>query len=167
MASNSPRRSGDFSPSSPLLPSPTSPTSPTSRAADNGSGQLPSLRGAARFLRRSGSRRLMREPSVAVRENAAAHLEERQTDWAYSKPVVVLDVLWNLAFVAVAAAVLAASLTESPAVPLRFWIAGYVLQCLLHVLCVVVEYRRRSREAGAGGAGQQQDDAGDGEFKIK
>ncbi|CAM0905744.1 unnamed protein product [Alopecurus aequalis] len=108
----------------------------------------------------------MREPSVAVRETAAEHLEERQTDWAYSKPVVVLDVLWNLAFVAVAAAVLAASLTESPAVPLRFWIAGYVLQCLLHVLCVVVEYRRRSQETRAGGAGAQQDDAEAGDFKI-
>ncbi|KAM0843620.1 hypothetical protein ACQ4PT_057589 [Festuca glaucescens] len=163
MASNSPRRSGDSSPSSPLLPYPTS---PTARSAANGPGRLPSLRGAARFLRRTGSRRLMREPSVAVRESAAEHLEERQTDWAYSKPVVVLDVLWNLAFVAVAAAVLAASLSESPAVPLRFWIAGYVLQCLLHVFCVVVEYRRRRREARGVGAGAQQDDAGDGDDKI-
>jgi hypothetical protein len=89
MASNSPRRSGDSSPSSPLLPYPTS---PTSRAAANGPGRLPSLRGAPRFLRRTGSRRLMREPSVAVRDSAAEHLEERQTDWAYSKPLVVLDV---------------------------------------------------------------------------
>uniref|UniRef100_A0ACD5V0C6 Uncharacterized protein n=1 Tax=Avena sativa TaxID=4498 RepID=A0ACD5V0C6_AVESA len=164
MASNSPRRSGDSSPSSPLL---ASPTSPTSRAAANGPGRLPGLRGAARFLRRTGSRHLMREPSVAVREAAAEHLEERQTDWAYSKPVVVLDVLWNLAFVAVAAAVLAASLTESPAVPLRFWIAGYVLQCLLHVLCVVVEYRRRRQEARGVGAGAQQDDARDGDAKVR
>ena len=144
MASTSPRRSGDSSPSSPLLPTPTS---PDRRAAANGGGggplgRLPSLRGAARFLRRTGSRRIMREPSVAVRETAAEHLEERQTDWAYSKPVVVLDVLWNLAFVAVTAAVLAASLSERPAVPLRIWLAGYVLQCLLHVLCVAVEYRR-------------------------
>lgn len=164
MASNSPRRSGDSSPSSPLIPSPTS---PTSRGAANGGGRLPSLRGAARFLRRTGSRRMMREPSVAVRETAAEHLEERQTDWAYSKPVVVLDVLWNLAFVAVAAAVLAASLTERPAVPLRFWLAGYVLQCLLHVLCVAVEYKRRCREARSGGAGVDQDDAGDGDLKIR
>ena len=95
----------------------------------------------------------MREPSVAVRETAAEHLEERQTDWAYSKPVVVLDLLWNLAFVAVAAAVLAASTGESPAVPLRVWIAGYVLQCLLHTLCVTVEYRRRRRDADQEGAG--------------
>jgi len=102
----------------------------------------------------------MREPSVAVRETAAEHLEERQTDWAYSKPVVVLDMLWNLAFVAVAAAVLAASTGESPAVPLRVWIAGYVLQCLLHILCVTVEYRRRCRDA-------DQEGAGDEDFKLR
>ncbi|KAF7000901.1 hypothetical protein CFC21_016685 [Triticum aestivum] len=124
MASTSPRRSGDSSPSSPLL---SSPSSPTSLATANGVGRLPILRSGTRFLPRTGSRRLMREPSMAVRETAAEHLEERQADWAYSKPVAVLDVLWNLAFVAVAAAVLAASLTERPAVPLRFWLAGYVL----------------------------------------
>ncbi|XP_062189626.1 E3 ubiquitin-protein ligase At4g11680-like isoform X2 [Phragmites australis] len=156
MASTSPRRSGDpSSPSSPLLPSPASPSGV--------GGRFTSLRGAARFIRRTGSRRLMREPSVAVRETAAEHLEERQTDWAYSKPVVVLDVLWNLAFVAVAAAVLAASLGERPAVPLRVWLAGYVLQCLLHVLCVAVEYRRRRREVRGG---VDQDAAGDGDFKL-
>ena len=155
MASTSPRRSSGGDPSSPLLPSPASPSS-----SGGPLGRLTGLRGAARFIRRTGSRRLMREPSVAVRETAAEHLEERQTDWAYSKPVVVLDVLWNLAFVAVAAAVLAASPAERPAVPLRVWLAGYVLQCLLHVLCVTVEYRRRRREAG-------QDGAADGDFKLR
>jgi len=155
MASTSPRRSSGGDPSSPLLPSPASPSS-----SGGPLGRLAGLRGAARFIRRTGSRRLMREPSVAVRETAAEHLEVRQTDWAYSKPVVVLDVLWNLAFVAVAAAVLAASLAERPAVPLRVWLAGYVLQCLLHVLCVTVEYRRRRREAG-------QDGAADGDFKLR
>ncbi|KAL6871533.1 hypothetical protein ACP4OV_014362 [Aristida adscensionis] len=161
MASTSPRRSGDDppSPSSPLLPSPTS---PASGGGGGPLGRLTGLRGAARFIRRTGSRRLMREPSVAVRETAAEHLEERQTDWAYSKPVVVLDVLWNLAFVAVAAAVLAASLGERPAVPLRVWLAGYVLQCLLHVLCVTVEYRRRREARG----GAEQEATGDGDFKL-
>ncbi|KAL6611264.1 hypothetical protein ACP70R_039192 [Stipagrostis hirtigluma subsp. patula] len=164
MASTSPRGSGDpSSPSSPLLPSPTSPSAAPGGGGGGGGplGRLTTLRGAARFIRRTGSRRLMREPSAAVRETAAEHLEERQTDWAYSKPVVVLDVLWNLAFVAVAAAVLAASLAERPAVPLRVWLAGYVLQCLLHVLCVTVEYRRR-REA----RGTDQEAAGDGDFKL-
>ncbi|PKA60834.1 E3 ubiquitin-protein ligase [Apostasia shenzhenica] len=103
----------------------------------------PSLRGAARFLRRASSRRMMREPSMLVRETAAEQLEERQSDWAYSRPVVFLDILWNLAFVAVAMGVLVMSRDEKPTMPLRLWIIGYALQCLLHMICVCVEYRRR------------------------
>jgi hypothetical protein len=38
--------------------------------------------------------------------------------------VVLLDVLWNVLFVAVAAAVLVASVTESPAIHLRFWLTA-------------------------------------------
>ncbi|ONM53399.1 E3 ubiquitin-protein ligase [Zea mays] len=94
-------------------------------------------------------------PGIRPLRWPAEHLEERQTDWAYSKPVVVLDMLWNLAFVAVAAAVLAASVGERPTVPLRVWIVGYVLQCLLHVLSVTVEYRRRRRNADQEGAGDE------------
>lgn len=106
------------------------------------------LRGAAsRLLRRASNRRLMlRESSVRVRENAAEQIEERQSEWAYSKPVIVLDVLWNLAFVFVTVAVLGFSWEENPDVPLRFWIVGYNLQCLFHVGCVIVEYRRRRRQ---------------------
>uniref|UniRef100_A0A1D1YWW6 RING-type E3 ubiquitin transferase n=1 Tax=Anthurium amnicola TaxID=1678845 RepID=A0A1D1YWW6_9ARAE len=107
------------------------------------SGRRPSLRGAARFLRRASSRRMMREPSMLVREAAAEQLEERQSDWAYSRPVVVLDILWNLAFVTVAVAVLVLCRDESPSMPLRMWIAGYALQCVLHMVCVCIEYRRR------------------------
>lgn len=80
---------------------------------------------------------------MLVRETAAEQLEERQSDWAYSKPVVVLDIMWNLAFVTVAVAVLIISREEKPAVPLRLWIAGYALQCLLHMVCVCIEYRKR------------------------
>ncbi|KAK7330630.1 hypothetical protein VNO77_24828 [Canavalia gladiata] len=105
----------------------------------------PSLRQAARFLRQASGRRLMREPSMVVRETAAEQLEERQSDWAYSRPVVVLDVLWNFAFVVAAATVLILSRNENPSMPLRLWIVGYALQCVLHVVCVCVEYRRRSR----------------------
>ncbi|XP_010545928.1 PREDICTED: E3 ubiquitin-protein ligase At1g63170-like isoform X2 [Tarenaya hassleriana] len=101
------------------------------------------LREAASFLRRASSGRMMREPSRLVRETAAEQLEERQSDWAYSKPVVVLDILWNLAFVSVAAAVLVLSRDEKPNMPLRVWIVGYALQCVLHMVCVCVEYRRR------------------------
>ncbi|XP_072975793.1 E3 ubiquitin-protein ligase At1g12760-like isoform X1 [Typha angustifolia] len=121
---------------------------PTPLLADRGrrgSGgrRPPSLRGAARFLRRAGSRRVMREPSMLVRETAAEQLEERQSDWAYSRPVVVLDVLWNLAFVAVACGVLVLSREEAPAMPLRLWIVGYALQCVLHMVCVLIEFQRR------------------------
>ncbi|KAF8104535.1 hypothetical protein N665_0171s0041 [Sinapis alba] len=87
----------------------------------------------------------MREPSMLVREAAAEQLEERQSDWAYSKPVVVLDIVWNLAFVSVAAAVLVMSRNEHPIMPLRVWLLGYALQCVLHMVCVSLEYRRRHR----------------------
>lgn len=88
---------------------------------------------------------MMREPSILVREAAAEQLEERQSDWAYSRPVVVLDVVWNLAFVVVATVVLVLSRREVPGVPLRLWIVGYALQCTFHILCVCIEYRRRRR----------------------
>ena len=51
---------------------------------------------------------------MMVRETATEQLEERQSDWAYLKPVVILDVLWNLAFVVVAATVLFLSRYEAP-----------------------------------------------------
>ncbi|KAJ4827393.1 hypothetical protein Tsubulata_038689 [Turnera subulata] len=113
----------------------------------------PPLRGAAaRLLRRASSRRLMlREPSVRVRENAAEQLEERQSDWAYSKPIIALDVLWNLAFVAIAVAVLAVSAEEKPQAPLRVWVVGYALQCLFHIGCVGFEYKKRRQGRSEGG----------------
>ncbi|KAL2536473.1 RING/U-box superfamily protein [Forsythia ovata] len=104
----------------------------------------PSLRGAARFLRHASSRsRVMREPSVRVRETAAEQIEERQSDWAYSKPIVILDLIWNLAFVIVSITVMIMSRNESPSMPLRLWILGYALQCVLHMVCVLVEYKKR------------------------
>ncbi|KAL3743473.1 hypothetical protein ACJRO7_018724 [Eucalyptus globulus] len=116
------------------------------------------LRGvAARLLRRASGRRMMlREPSMQVRENAAEQLETRQSDWAYSKPIVALDILWNLAFVGVALGVVALSPNERPEVPLRLWIVVYALQCLFHVACVVAEFKRRRTEVehvGLGGSG--------------
>ncbi|TKY70916.1 E3 ubiquitin-protein ligase [Spatholobus suberectus] len=104
------------------------------------------LRQAARFLRQASGRRIMREPSMVVREAAAEQLEERQSDWAYSKPVVVLDIVWNFAFVVVAGTVLVLSAGEAPGMPLRLWIVGYAMQCVLHMVCVCVEYRRRRRQ---------------------
>ncbi|XP_027108263.2 E3 ubiquitin-protein ligase At1g63170-like [Coffea arabica] len=106
----------------------------------------PSLRGAARFLRRASSRRMLREPSMRVREAAAEQIEERQSDWAYSKPIVILDLVWNVAFVIVSISVLILSRYEKPSMPLRLWVVGYALQCLLHMVCVCVEYKKRSQQ---------------------
>ncbi|CAL9207992.1 unnamed protein product [Musa acuminata subsp. burmannicoides] len=111
-------------------------------------GRGPGFLRAARFLHGASSRHVMREPSMMVRETAAEHLEERQSDWAYSKPVVFLDILWNLAFVGVAFGVLILSRDEMPSMPLRLWIVGYALQCVLHMVCVCIEYRRRHPLAG-------------------
>ncbi|XXG63054.1 hypothetical protein AAC387_Pa05g1323 [Persea americana] len=69
----------------------------------------------------------MREPSMLVRETAAEQLEERQSNWEYSRPVVVLDLLWNLAFMVAATKVLVSSRDEDPSMPLRLWIMGYAL----------------------------------------
>lgn len=87
---------------------------------------------------------------MRVRETAAEQLEERQSDWAYSKPIVILDIVWNLAFVVVAMTVLVMSRDETPSTPLRLWIIGYGLQCVLHMVCVCVEYKRRRRLVSSG-----------------
>lgn len=124
------------------------------------------LRGAARFLRRAGRRRVLREPSMRVREAAAEQLEVRQNDWAYSWPVVVLDILWNLSFIAVAAAVLMVSGSEFPEAPLRIWIAGYALQCLFHIVCVCLEYHRRLRGPMGEDRGENVGDGGSFEAQL-
>ncbi|XP_031405293.1 E3 ubiquitin-protein ligase At4g11680-like isoform X2 [Punica granatum] len=141
---SSPRSSDDVTAvdQTPLLSASRTPEDPNpSNRRSIRRGQ--SLREAARFLRRASSRRMMREPSMLVREAAAEQLEERQSDWAYSRPVVVLDVLWNFAFVAVAASVVVLSREEKPTMPLRVWIVGYAMQCVLHMVCVLTEYRKR------------------------
>ncbi|CAL9194719.1 unnamed protein product [Musa hybrid cultivar] len=102
-----------------------------------------------------------RGPSMLVRETAALQLEERRADWAYSRPVVALDIGWNLAFAAVSVAVLGATTRERPNTPLRVWVAGYALQCLVHVLLVWAEYRRRRRRRSRNGR-QDVDDGGQG-----
>ncbi|KAG4999284.1 hypothetical protein AAZX31_08G045400 [Glycine max] len=86
--------------------------------------------------------------SVMVRETAARELEERRADWTYSKPVVALDMTWNMAFVVVSAVMLACTVKENPNTPIRWWICGYALQCLLHVALVWLEYRRRNDAPG-------------------
>ncbi|XP_073109926.1 E3 ubiquitin protein ligase RIE1 isoform X1 [Elaeis guineensis] len=110
-----------------------------------------------------------RGSSMLVRETAALQLEERRADWAYSRPVVALDIAWNLAFVAVSVAVLGATIDEQPNTRVRLWIAGYAVQCLVHVALVWTEYRRRSarrlgvEERGGVERARSDSDAGDSE----
>lgn len=82
---------------------------------------------------------------MLVRETAARELEERRADWGYSKPVVALDMMWNSAFVVVSITMLILTIKEKPNTPIRLWICGYGLQCLVHVGLVWLEYRRRNR----------------------
>ncbi|KAJ6324151.1 hypothetical protein OIU76_011447 [Salix suchowensis] len=97
-----------------------------------------------------------RGPSILVRETAARELDERRSDWGYSKPVVALDVLWNAAFVVVSLTMLVVTLKERPNTPIRIWICGYSLQCLVHVILVWLEYRRRNTRRGRDEESQQQ-----------
>lgn len=85
-----------------------------------------------------------RGASMLVRETAARELEERRADWGYSKPVVALDIMWNTAFVVVSMAMLIITVNERPNTLIRLWICGYALQCIVHVVLVSLEYRRRN-----------------------
>ncbi|KAH9604449.1 hypothetical protein KSS87_020220 [Heliosperma pusillum] len=107
------------------------------------------IRGAARFLRRANSPRMISEQSVRVRETAAQQIEDRQSDWAFSTPIVILDLIWNTVFVVSAIVVMFLGKGETTHAPLRFWIVGYGVQCVIHMVCVCVEYLRR-REVSRG-----------------
>jgi hypothetical protein len=87
---------------------------------------------------------------MVVRETAAQELEERRADWGYSKPVVALDMLWNTAFVLVAIVMLLVFKEEKPNVPIRIWICGYAIQCLVHVVLVWLEFRKRNARSRPG-----------------
>eukprot|EP00258_Populus_trichocarpa_P007632 XP_002312464.2 E3 ubiquitin protein ligase RIE1 [Populus trichocarpa] len=118
-------------PHAPLLrPRQDPPTSPTSRQTT-----------LSALLGRATGRR---GPSMLVRETAARELDERRADWGYSKPVVSLDMMWNAAFVVVSVTMLLVTVKERPNTPIRIWICGYALQCLVHVVLVWLEYRRRN-----------------------
>ncbi|KAJ4974941.1 hypothetical protein NE237_008115 [Protea cynaroides] len=92
-----------------------------------------------------------RGPSMLVRETAALQLEERRADWGYSRPVVALDIAWNLAFTIVAIVMLVCTGNERPNTPIRFWICGYTLQCVVHVVLVWLEFKRRHMRRRRGG----------------
>ncbi|KAJ8770037.1 hypothetical protein K2173_009790 [Erythroxylum novogranatense] len=142
MSTNSPTTPSDSH--APLLrPRQDSPTSSTAHRAS-----------LALLLGRATGRR---GPSVLVRESAARELEERRADWGYAKPVVALDMLWNTAFVVVSITMLIVTADERPNTPIRLWICGYALQCLVHVVLVWLEYRRRNFRRVARDDENQQD----------
>ncbi|KAH7416132.1 hypothetical protein KP509_14G077000 [Ceratopteris richardii] len=140
--------------SSPLLNSTEEPSAGTAPSASRVSSRRGRLSRIFQIIIGGGTRRVMREPSVLVREAAAEQLEERQTDWSYSRPIVVLDFLWNVAFITVTVVVLILSRAEKPINPLRLWIGVYAAQCCIHMVCVWVEYcQRRQRYRRQRGTG--------------
>ncbi|CAH1417042.1 unnamed protein product [Lactuca virosa] len=88
-----------------------------------------------------------RGDSLKVRESAAQQLENWRDDWGYSLPVVAIDTTWNLAVVVVSIAMLFWTAREQPNMPVRAWICVYALQCVMHVVLVLLDYRRRNRRA--------------------
>ncbi|KAK4354608.1 hypothetical protein RND71_026802 [Anisodus tanguticus] len=108
-----------------------------------------SLREAVRVFQRASNRTglMMREPSGVQVHN------DQQSNWAYSKPVVIIDVLWNFMYIIAAILVLVLSKKEDPEMPLRVWIIGYCLFCVLHVVNVLLEYKRRRYGQEAFGSG--------------
>ncbi|CAN6843633.1 unnamed protein product [Brassica oleracea] len=123
-------------------------TSPLLRSRQSPRRRQPLL---ASLIGRASGRR---GASVVVRETAAQELEDRRADWGYSKPVVALDMLWNTSFVVVAVVMLLVSKEEEPNVPVRVWICGYALQCLVHVVLVWLEFRKTTMRAGDLEAGE-------------
>ncbi|KAK7336379.1 hypothetical protein VNO77_16919 [Canavalia gladiata] len=65
----------------------------------------------------------------------------------YSRPVLVLDMVWNLAFVVVTTGVLLSTFRERPSTPLRLWLCGYAFECVVHMAFVYYEYRTRIRDS--------------------
>lgn len=132
---------------------------PGADAGDNSGLQSPAT--LALLLGRAAGRR---GPSFLVRETAARELEERRADWGYSRPVVAVDMLWNMAFVVASVVMLILTVDEKPNVPIRLWIGGYALQCFMHVVLVWLEYRRRrmvSRSASMRGERSRHGGGGD------
>lgn len=75
--------------------------------------------------------------------------------------------MWNLAFVIVSVVMVGCTLDESTNVPIRVWVCGYGLQCLVHVVLVWVEYRRRNRRGGGNGNGGWRGGGGRGGWDLE
>lgn len=96
--------------------------------------------------------------SVIVRENVEQQMEDWRDNWGYSFPVVCIDTTWNLALVVVSILMLFWTAWEQPDVPVRAWICVYALHCVMHVVLVWLEYRRRNRRAATASSGSSDRD---------
>ncbi|CAA6673639.1 unnamed protein product [Spirodela intermedia] len=79
----------------------------------------------------------MPEASQNMRET---EMEERHTGWLYSRLVVTPDDLCNLVFVIFWILNLALIRANSPSTILCILIAAYSLRCVLHVVCLCIDY---------------------------
>ncbi|CAI5950654.1 unnamed protein product [Closterium sp. NIES-64] len=95
---------------------------------------------AARLIQQVGMQQLMRRRQSPRRTSAPEQLPDPQpSTWAYSRPVVILDAFWNLAFVVVTAITLFISQArnERPPAPLSYLVTRVLpstLPCSTHHL---------------------------------
>ena len=61
----------------------------------------------------------------------------------FDDPLVALDLVWSIAVILVSCSVLLVTARERPSEPIRVWILGYALHCLVHVCFVCFEHGRR------------------------
>ncbi|KAM0047939.1 hypothetical protein Hdeb2414_s0008g00268851 [Helianthus debilis subsp. tardiflorus] len=90
-----------------------------------------------------------RGASLIVSQTVALQMEDYREAWGYSFPVVVIETLWNLAFVVVSLATLFWIAREEANLLLRVWICGYVMQCVVNVVVLLLVYKRRNRRVSA------------------
>ncbi|KAJ0462059.1 putative transcription factor C2H2 family [Helianthus annuus] len=90
-----------------------------------------------------------RGASLIVSQTVALQMEDYREAWGYSFPVVVIETLWNLAFVVVSFATLFWIAREETNLLLRVWICGYVMQCVVNVVVLLLVYKRRNRRVSA------------------
>lgn len=112
------------------------------------------LVGTARFLRAVARRRMLIDLSLMLRDISTEAEGETEPEagelrrHGLSRPVLLfINVVWNMAFVILCAVMLILGSGESPAMPLRLWIVGYALQCVVQIVCLVMVHRRLEQEA--------------------
>ncbi|KAK1376980.1 putative Cleavage and polyadenylation specificity factor [Heracleum sosnowskyi] len=77
---------------------------------------------------------------LLVRQSATEYVMMRETTWW---PVIILRLIFNLAFIVASMCVMIASLHEAPPVHLRVWIVGYAIKCGVHGVIVGLECKRK------------------------